>query len=95
MRLIDADKLKKEKYTWESYEYATEDNDVVFVDDIDNAPTVDPVKHGRWKPWDLTWGRSVYYCTSCGEAGEVPTEMGKPIYAYCPNCGARMDGDAE
>ena len=56
-------------------------------------PTIeaDPVKHGRWKPFDLTWGRSVYCCTSCGEAGEVPTEMGKPISEFCPYCGAKMD----
>ena len=48
-------------------------------------------RHGRWKPFDLTWGRSVYACTSCGEALEVPTECGKPMYEFCPNCGAKMD----
>lgn len=60
---------------------------------IQNLPTIEaePVKHGRWKPFDLTWGRSVYACTNCGEAFEVPTEDGKPIYDYRPNCGARMD----
>lgn len=47
-------------------------------------------KTGRWKPFDLTWGRSIYACTACGEAFEVPTDMGKPIYDYCPNCGAVM-----
>lgn len=51
------------------------------------------VKHGRWKAWDLTWGRSIYVCTSCGDAMEVPTENGKLIFNYCPNCGARMDLD--
>ena len=49
------------------------------------------VKHGRWKPFDLTWGRSIYYCTSCGDGCEVPTEMGKHIYEFCPHCGAKMD----
>ena len=58
---------------------------------IEEVPTIDPVKHGKWKPFDLTWGRSVYACTNCGEAFEVPTEIGNPIYTYCPNCGARMD----
>ena len=58
-----------------------------------DLPTVEvePTKHGRWKAWDLTWGRSIYVCTSCGDAMEVPTENGKPIFNYCPNCGARMD----
>ncbi len=53
------------------------------------------VKHGRWKPFDLTWGRSVYACTFCGEAFEVPTEDGKPMYEFCPHCGALMKGDIE
>ena len=56
---------------------------------IDNA---EPIKHGRWKPFDLTWGRSVYACTSCGQAMEVPTEGDKPMYDYCPYCGADMRG---
>lgn len=54
---------------------------------------VQEVRHGRWKPFDLTWGRSVYACTSCGEALEVPTDFvcGKPMYEFCPYCGAKMD----
>lgn len=83
MRLIDADELKTKAFG--------KRGGLIHTSDIDHAPTVDPVKHGRWKPFDLTWGRSVYYCTSCGEAGEVPTEMGKPIYEFCPYCGAKMD----
>ena len=50
-------------------------------------------KKGKWKPFDLTWGRSVYSCTACGKAVDIPTEMSKPIYNYCPNCGADMRGD--
>lgn len=57
----------------------------------DDETAVDPIKHGQWKPMDLTWGRSIYYCTNCGESAEVPTDMGKPIYMFCPNCGAIMD----
>ena len=61
---------------------------------MDSLPAADvaPVRHGRWKSFDLTWGRSVYACTACGDAFGVPTEyMGEPMYAYCPYCGARMD----
>ena len=50
-------------------------------------------KKGKWKPFDLTWSRSVYSCTACGKAVDIPTEMSKPIYNYCPNCGADMRGD--
>jgi hypothetical protein len=53
---------------------------------------VQPVRHGRWKPYDLTYGRSIYYCTACNHSAEVPTVLDDPIFNYCPNCGARMDG---
>lgn len=56
---------------------------------------VAPVRHGRWKPFDRTWGRSVFTCTACGNAMDVPTEMGEPIFGYCPNCGAKMDKENE
>jgi len=52
-------------------------------------------RYGKWKPMDLTWGRSIYYCTNCGASAEVPTEMGKPIYRFCPNCGVKMDKEKE
>ena len=52
-------------------------------------------KKGKWKPFDLTWGRSVYSCTACGEAIDIPTEISKPIYSFCPNCGAEMRGEDE
>ena len=47
---------------------------------------------GEWKPFDLTWGRSIYACSVCEEAIAVPCGWsdGKPIYDYCPNCGADM-----
>ena len=65
--------------------------------DFSNIPPADvaPVRHGRWKPFDRTWGRSVFTCTECGDAMDVPTEMGEPIFDYCPNCGARMDGEED
>ena len=47
----------------------------------------------EWKPFDLTWGRSIYYCSECEESVDLPTAMGKPIYKYCPMCGAKMNAD--
>lgn len=55
---------------------------------LNELPSVE--RHGRWKPFDLTWGRSIYACTACGDAFEVPTECGKPMYEFCPHCGAKM-----
>lgn len=83
MRLIDADPLLKGR----------QDHTYISTHEIWNAPTVDaePVRHGHWKPFDLSWGRSIYSCTNCGTAMEVPREMGEPIYNYCPYCGAKMN----
>lgn len=67
---------------------------VGLIKDIPSAD-VAPVRHGRWKPFDRTWGRSVFACTVCGDAMDVPTEMGEPIFGYCPNCGARMDEEVK
>ncbi len=96
MKLIDRDKL----YNTICKQSDLPD-DVINVCEIRlaiiNQPMVDaePVRHGKWKPMDLTWGRSIYYCTNCRESLEVPTEMGKPIYRFCPSCGAKMDGEKE
>ena len=61
---------------------------------IKSAPTIDAVEvvRGEWKPFDRTWGRSIWYCTACKESVDVPCDIwtNKPIYNYCPNCGARM-----
>ena len=45
-----------------------------------------PVKHGRWECKD--------FCSECGFLREVP-EPNLRYYHFCPNCGARMDGDEE
>jgi hypothetical protein len=52
------------------------------------AADVAPVVHGRWDNLDGYKTRMV--CSVCG--WDVP-EYGK-FYSYCPNCGAKMDGDS-
>lgn len=50
------------------------------------AADVAPVVHGKWNIMEGTKTRQV--CSLC--RWDVP-EYGK-FYAYCPNCGAKMDG---
>lgn len=67
---------------------------------IRELPTIDPVKHGKWKPhpnevdWDV--------CSVCGLGTHRRFHYNEGVYggydveesfAYCPNCGARMDGE--
>ncbi len=56
------------------------------------AADVAPVRHGRWLGWGKS-GTPTYEnygtCSVCGEDAEIYTEHRN----YCPNCGAKMDGD--
>ena len=57
---------------------------------MDDAPTVDAVEvvHGRWHD-DLYDPR--YVCLECGKW--LLVEDATASMNYCPNCGAKMDGD--
>lgn len=99
MRLIDLDEFLRQncvdRMEGKSCEECKHHVLEVSCERLMEQPTADPVKRGRWDPWDLSWGRSVWSCSECRDAMEVPTEMGDPIYKFCPNCGARMRGDGD
>lgn len=80
MRLIDADVLPK--YT------GTALSAVDVARAVENAPTIDHVKHGRWimVPDPYGFFEEIPVCSECG----CTTEMRK-TYEYCPHCGAQME----
>ena len=99
MRLIDADALLESGIC---AEYGYNDNGLLLIpmrdvtNSIRNAPTIDaePVRHGRWS--------YNYYPTVWYGHGEPPEwvcseceERAYNTYDYCPNCGAKMDGEAD
>lgn len=62
---------------------------------IKQLPAVDvkPVKHGCWitsHPVDVA---KEFKCIVCGGLIELPVFAKHCYYDYCPNCGARMDGN--
>ncbi len=65
------------------------------------AADVAPVVHGRWIcEWDTDLGITTVICSRCKDAREVRgcyvSTGGEGMYdedAYCPNCGAKMDGE--
>ena len=61
------------------------------------AADVQPVKHGRWiaNNKDNRGYADCYTCTNCDDYVYTFTLMKDCEFEYCPNCGARMDGDAE
>jgi hypothetical protein len=94
MRLIDADALIEKAY-WHG-EHPDVENlyaegvEAADVSDIDDAPTIEaePVRHGRWEKADNLKPK----CSVCGEFHLYSWPDHKKCN-YCPNCGAKMDGD--
>ena len=61
------------------------------------AADVAPVRHGRWIEDERTYpgpGLKNNLCSACGEVAGAWKEGLEPgrKWAYCPNCGALMDG---
>lgn len=112
MRLIDADALQYRckdygGYADVSVEKRRQGIAYILKEDIDSAPTIDPVKHGKWifDPDGMDWGIPAWKCSEChGRNSMIPTYIrgkGKMIKVehplrwegskFCPNCGAKMD----
>ena len=51
------------------------------------AADVEPVVHGHW----------VYgcQCSVCGDRHGPYNSRHRPYYTFCPNCGAKMDGEVK
>ncbi len=104
-RLIDANALREQMFSYygcvnensskEYYRGETLMNYEVadlIEDCIDNAPTVDAVEvvHGRWKNNKDDYPE----CDKCGYMPQYDPMIDDIWYSpYCPNCGAKMDGD--
>lgn len=74
----------------EAYEKAARCIDQITPSDVQ------PVKHGQWEEIEEYggWGGTYFRCSICGDEWDLDT--GTPVengMKYCPNCGARMDGD--
>ena len=83
MRLIDADALRRRKELRFSLMAAI--TTIQFL--IDEAPTVEERKQWHWltkKAWHVE-------CSECHHVLEFICDVKK----YCPNCGAKMDGEPE
>ena len=65
---------------------------------IEDAPSVDAVEvvHGRWAVSRESEISKNVWCTACGEDFYIRKKIGAVLIdkmPYCPNCGAKMDGD--
>lgn len=90
-RLIDADALLK----------GYQDHEMISTHIIWNAPTVEvaPVRHGFWDVYkwrdDKESPNTELTCSVCGITFFSPNDLNADEFHYCPNCGAKMDEEAE
>ena len=80
-----------------------------FLDYVEQSPTIDAVEvvHGEWiavSSYDAFGGSeelwnahgnptAFHYCSNC-KAQSYVNEFGEELLTdYCPNCGAKMDGE--
>lgn len=96
MRLIDADALNAEL---ESHVFsartdgATVRNVRRIAEAIANAPTVDPVTHGKWVKYDPKKNQWEWLalCSECGNCVDEYDLINNEFPKFCANCGCRMD----
>ena len=85
-RLIDADELKKDfRLNFGGVSHA-----VAACEIIDRQPTIDPESlrpHGRWIKAESDCEQIQYKCSCCGCKWPYVR-----FFAYCPYCGAKMEG---
>lgn len=93
MRLIDADALVADRSI--QIVIGAGDNICVDIADINKAPTIEaePVRHGRWVASEPDSHDCIKHI--CSECGKYRLFMWSDYTNcnYCPNCGAKMDGD--
>lgn len=99
---ITKDTLKETLIDWSCDASYIEVETKWALEEIKNLPAADvaPVRYGCWNAdkEDVEWGNSLirYRCSVCNERPHFDKEEYKFILSpYCPNCGAKMDGDGE
>lgn len=91
MRLIDAEELLKILQKQQQLGNVNDSRGrAKAILEVIHAPTVDaePVKHGKWFHDMEGYAR----CSCCNEHEQNEVAF---FFTYCPNCGARMDGDVK
>ena len=105
MRVIDAGAFGKVLSEWCSREFdcfkATYGATPKVVSDtlrkvinmLADQPTLDyaPVRHGVWSEYEAPYGFPSLNGFPCSVCGMHQTDI-RGLY-YCPNCGAKMDGE--
>ena len=106
MRLIDADALKYRREDYGGYDDVGVDErkrGILYLlkKDIAAAPTIEPVKHGKWvkkmeviKTEKFDAFTPKWYCPYCGKESD-PAVVKAVGIKFCYECGAKMERSEE
>lgn len=63
-----------------------------MIMDEKRFPSTQPEpKRGKWLPDNNNYIYEQYVCSECKNSFKVDTCMGKPMWNFCPYCGAKME----
>ena len=94
MRPIDADAMIDRLKEWDTKDKTDKALFNFTLNRINEQPTIHPVPHGHWihDGLDIPHGVDWMHCSECGKRDKYcPATMTN----YCPNCGAKMDGEED
>lgn len=94
-RLIDANRAKRRIIAFATgccSEVLTVDSIIMLLERQDTVDAVEVV-HGRWEPHPRASGFD--RCSVCNDCIIYGDWAGEKKWNYCPNCGAKMDGDQD
>jgi len=83
------------------YRMGTDSNKKRLDEWINNLPSTQPTikpRKGKWLPDNNSVYEMRFVCSECNESQVVPTTgftKYKPIWNFCPNCGADMRGEQD
>ena len=87
-RAIDLENTIKELEGLSEHPFVMTDAEIKFF--LAQQPTIDPVKHGKWVKMP---SKEVEEATWCCSECSYPVGIWMIKENFCPNCGARMDGE--
>ena len=101
--LIDRQKAIDALRAMQTYKLS-ESDDMLLIDkaeaqtELMMLPSAQTERTGQWIHDDNFYYETRFVCSECKESECVPTigfAPQKPLWDYCPNCGAKMDGGSK
>lgn len=66
------------------------ENAIQLVKGIGTVTCPDECKHGHWARNE----NGSYFCSACGNEAYWDSDYGQQMFKFCPECGVKMDGEA-